>query len=89
MKRNKKLWHKRKKCDDCKTFKTWGGIKKFFRLRKITQWVHPCKCSVIKLHSPVPTETVYNGFPTELDKEKCSEILRENKETKDENKRID
>lgn len=40
-----KKWYSKKQCKNCKRFKTWGGVKKLFGLRKIETWEHNfCQC---------------------------------------------
>lgn len=77
MKRNKNKWNKKiKYCNKCRGFKTKGGIKHNlfgFIPIKITTFRHECRC------------VRYEG-QTELDKEKCDEVLKEQKEQKNDNK---
>lgn len=72
MKRNKNKWHKREYCTKCKGFRTRGGRRfKLFGLIpiKLTEWNNDCRCFT------------YKG-ETELDKEKCKEVLRKNEDKK-------
>lgn len=72
MKRNKKIWRGWTPCKKCNGRKTYGGIKILFGLFRLKKWKHSCKCNNV----------VYEG-KTEIDKEKCEEVLRKQKEQKD------
>jgi len=37
-----KKWHKRERCEKCKRFRTWGGIK--FLCFRFKKWSKICKC---------------------------------------------
>ena len=73
MKRNPSKWQgKRKYCKKCKGYRTYGGIKYIllgFIPIKLTTFKNECRCNRYD-----------SSKPTELDKEKCKEVLNKNKE---------
>lgn len=73
----RKTWNKRiKYCKKCKGYQTKGGFKfKLFGFWtiKLTEYKQECKC------------TRYAG-ETELDKEKCEEVLKKQEEDKNDEK---
>lgn len=72
-KRDKKLWHKRKRCNTCeKGFNTWGGIKILCGLFKVKKWEHYCGCDTTTVSCYKNKIIVCNK-----NKKKCEEVLKE------------
>jgi hypothetical protein len=83
-KQNKKIWRGWTPCKKCNGRKTYGGIKILFGLFRLKKWEHPCKKCVISTLKAMSGRSqqvnMYAGVKTELDKEKCEEVINENKE---------
>jgi len=79
-KRNKKLWNSWTPCKKCNGRKTYGGIK-ILGLFRFKKWEHSCKCNDVEEYNVTGStnpniQIVYKG-KTELDKQKCEEVLKE------------